>query len=196
MLNLILNKDTIDQDDNGVASLNELYILSSKKRTYNVLKKHFGNICWYCGISLENNQLINNKKGHIEHIIARKNHGKHRLSNLALACPMCNYAKHIMTLGNFLTWLVHLRSDDFKCSIFNVQNKTDLICLKDQLQKVTYCSNCNIELNTYLNFCPYCGYQVDSEALFCTLCKQRVEASWQFCKHCGTNLKQVEIIKR
>lgn len=182
-----------------IIEVQEQLLLTSPKKTREKLKEYFGNICWYCGISLEKNELVDIKKGHIEHVIARKNDGEHKLLNLALACPMCNCAKRSMPLIKFLTWLIHIRSDNFKCLILTVQDLKNLIgkeLLKTESQQIIQCSNCNYQLKNNANFCPECGYQVVSELKLCPTCKILVSIDWHFCIHCGTNLRQIHVIER
>lgn len=50
-----------------------------------------------------------------EHKLAITLGGDDSVENLALTCPMCNRAKNNMTLAEFLEWLSHIRSNEFKC---------------------------------------------------------------------------------
>lgn len=44
-----------------------------------------GNECWYCAFRPLPNQLLT-----IEHLLARRHGGNHKIENLALACQPCN----------------------------------------------------------------------------------------------------------
>lgn len=58
------------------------------------LLEKWGRECAYCGAQATPLE--------IEHIVARRNHGSHRVSNLTLACHACNQAKDNQPLEAFL----------------------------------------------------------------------------------------------
>jgi len=59
-----------------------------------------------------------------------------------------------------------------------------------------YCPNCDLQNNLNGDFCVACGYLVTTELKLCPVCKILVAKDWVFCLHCGTSLKQVEVIKK
>lgn len=69
----------------------------------------YGSKCMYCGLDLTHIPI------HLDHIIPRSKRGVHTIGNRALACPMCNRAKHDMSLDEFKKWLYHIRSNNFCC---------------------------------------------------------------------------------
>lgn len=131
LLKEILNEYSLDplkyrEIQFDIKQAQEWIILLSKKKIYKALLQRFGNVCWYCCISLDKEELFPTKKGHIEHITARKKGGEDELSNLALSCPMCNSAKSTLKLYQFISWLAHIRSNNFQCHILNVKKSTAL----------------------------------------------------------------------
>ena len=48
------------------------------------LKQCFGEVCWYCGISLKD------KNVHIDHIKPIRMGGTNEIENLAMVCKFCN----------------------------------------------------------------------------------------------------------
>lgn len=72
-----------------------------------ILRSFFGNICWYCGIRLEN-RIVN-----IDHIRPRSTGGTDELDNLALACGPCNYTKGMSDLDTFYDWIQGIKKKGF-----------------------------------------------------------------------------------
>lgn len=79
------------------------------QRTLIKLKEKFGNHCWYCGIELEG------ISSHIDHVKPKSRGGTNEITNLALSCPFCNYAKKDLTADAFLLWFCHIRSGSYRC---------------------------------------------------------------------------------
>lgn len=84
---------------------------SLKHRYLGLLISKYGEICWYCGISLKD------RHKHIDHIIAKRLGGRDDLENLALSCKFCNFAKWYSYLDEFYDWLIYVHSSNFKPKI-------------------------------------------------------------------------------
>ena len=97
-------------------------VIDFRKKEYSVNRKIradriielslvYGYICWYCGIKLQGEEV------HLDHIISRSRGGNDDLSNIALCCSQCNYAKQDNDLDTFLTWLDFIRFGPALCPI-------------------------------------------------------------------------------
>lgn len=85
--------------------------LSQDYRDLMKLVQRYGLICWYCGIPLDESNIIR------EHIITRSKGGKDILENWALSCDICNRAKNDIPVGRLLKWFEHIRSKNFSSPI-------------------------------------------------------------------------------
>ena len=83
-------------------------IIPRRDKCLKILIQKFGEVCWYCGISLLN------RHRHIDHIKPVRLGGGNEIENLALACKFCNFAKWYSYLDEFYDWLNHVKSSDFK----------------------------------------------------------------------------------
>jgi 5-methylcytosine-specific restriction endonuclease McrA len=70
-----------------------------------------GWFCWYCHLP------IGPIGSHIDHVVPRSAGGDDGFFNLALACRQCNFAKHNLTVAEFLQWLEFVKSDRSYCLI-------------------------------------------------------------------------------
>lgn len=84
---------------------------SKRKIAIKILKTKFGNICWYCGICLDDREF------HVDHIHPKSKGGGDDILNLALACAMCNRAKHNKDLRTFISWIYHIKTRGFEPKI-------------------------------------------------------------------------------
>ena len=82
--------------------------ISEKQEKLAILKAKYGDVCWYCGISL--NGILRN----IDHIIPCKRGGTNDIENLSLTCSYCNFAKNTHCLEQLYWWFDHIRSNKFK----------------------------------------------------------------------------------
>ena len=77
-----------------------------------LVRQRAGNRCEYCGLPQHASAL----RFHIEHIVARRHGGTDDQTNLALACPECNFQKGTNLTGidpdtGKITPLFHPRRD-------------------------------------------------------------------------------------
>lgn len=82
--------------------------------TSDLVRQRAGNRCEYCRLPQHASAL----RFHIEHIVARQHGGTDDASNLALACPECNFQKGTNLSGidpdtGILTALFHPRRDQW-----------------------------------------------------------------------------------
>lgn len=74
---------------------------SLKGRFMSQLITKFGEVCWYCGISLRD------RPKHIDHIKPVRLGGQDDIENVALSCKFCNFAKWYSYLDEFYAWIEH-----------------------------------------------------------------------------------------
>ena len=88
------------------------------------LENVFGKKCWYCGTSFSHSV---GGEGNLEcdHIDPEDKEAG------ALACGNCNRAKLDQDVGDFLKWLVHIRSSEFQCLILSKLPKRIVDKLED-----------------------------------------------------------------
>jgi 5-methylcytosine-specific restriction endonuclease McrA len=77
------------------------------KRNRRRLVDAFGLACWYCGLDLAFREY------HVDHILPKSNGGTDKLSNLAIACTFCNYAKSGRPLDEFYAWMAYISGRKF-----------------------------------------------------------------------------------
>ena len=57
---------------------------------------------------------------------------------------------------------------------------------------MSFCRNCNLELNEEYSFCPECGSKISKSNAFCTCCGNKYEQENKFCPYCGAKNGQSE----
>ncbi len=76
-----------------------------KNKFSKLLIEKYGNTCSYCGCDLSK------VKAHVDHIIPRSLGGTDEIENLALSCYICNFAKSIHSVKDFITWLLYIKRE-------------------------------------------------------------------------------------
>lgn len=87
-----------------------------REQIINKLAMKFGLHCWYCGISLKYMEI------HVDHITPLCLTHDNSDYNLALTCKFCNFAKGSKDLSEYLAWLSHVRSPNFKCDYLKIDS--------------------------------------------------------------------------
>jgi 5-methylcytosine-specific restriction endonuclease McrA len=120
----------MDQQQEGglYQGMNKRAAILSKAQLLNVHNK-----CWYCGL-----EFGKGVEKHLDHIIPKSRGGSDHISNLAVVCSFCNYAKHDLDLLQYLSWLSHIRCSSFSCYILD-KIKIKIECgMSDKLKKGYY----------------------------------------------------------
>lgn len=78
-------------------------------KNYKKFKSEHGNICYYCGITIEDKNNIT-----VDHRIPKSKGGSSEDENLVIACRRCNVEKDSMTEDQYKLFLKH------KKEIFNI----------------------------------------------------------------------------
>jgi 5-methylcytosine-specific restriction endonuclease McrA len=84
-----------------------------RKQVYYAYTQKYGYNCFYCGLDLQECGVW------YDHVLPLSCGGDDTEDNLVLSCPMCNRAKGTLDVVEFLYWLSHIRSNNFKCHALN-----------------------------------------------------------------------------
>jgi len=76
-----------------------------------LLADEYGLVCSYCGINLKDIRIT------LDHIKPVSQGGSDDITNLTLACWHCNQSKGVCSVDEFLSYIKHIRSDEFNCAV-------------------------------------------------------------------------------